>query len=372
MKKFLPVLLVLCIMVLGGTVMQNTVIAPSDPKATAETKNLYSNMQHLQGSGVIFGHHDDTAYGVGWVFKDSSDVKATAGSYPGLYGWDVAKMEHDSVNDINGVPFKMQQQMIKDAYERGGINTICWHADNPVNGKNAWDTTQNTVKDILPGGPANDQYKDYLKHIASYLKSLKGNNGEAIPVLFRPFHELTGGWFWWGNKTSSSEEFISLWRYTIDFLRKKQKLHNLLIVYSTADFKSQAEFLERYPGDDYVDFMGFDIYCTNSVSDYAANLDRQLNLLQGVAQLHQKPMCIAETGYQGIPAANWWTKTLLPELARYNQLSYVMMWRNANTGHYFVPYPGQASAADFARFAKSPSLIFQNRLTPLNIYGKQQ
>lgn len=342
----------------------------SDTKATKETRALYSNLQKVQGKGVIFGHHDDTAYGIGWALKDSSDVKAVAGTYPALYGWDVAKMEHDSTNDINGVPFETQRKLIQEAYQRGGINTICWHMDNPVNGQNAWDTTQNSVKNILPGGPNNEEYKDYLKHVARYLKTLKGKDGEAIPVLFRPFHELTGDWFWWGAKTTTPQDFIALWQYTIDFLRKKQKLHHLVIVYSTADFNSEQEFLERYPGDGYVDVMGFDLYCTKNVDQYTDRLHKQLGILQTVADAHHKLMSIPETGYQSIPDANWWTNVLLPQLIKFSKLSYIMAWRNATKEHFFAPYPGQVSAADFVRFSQNPNIIFQNRITPLNIYGK--
>src|ERR1700761_6886852 len=204
--------------------------SPGDNNATAETRALYNSMQRLVGAGIMFGHHDDTAYGVNWKFaNDSSDVKSITGSYPAVYGWDLAKIEHDSINDINGVPFDLQKKRVKEAYERGGINTFCWHMDNPANGKSAWDSTQNTIAAIIPGGAGHDAYVEYLDKAAKYLSELKGKNGEPIPILFRPFHELTGGWFWWGKSNSTPEDFITLWRFTIDYLRNKKKLHNLLI-----------------------------------------------------------------------------------------------------------------------------------------------
>ncbi|WP_183557159.1 glycoside hydrolase family 26 protein [Mucilaginibacter sp. SP1R1] len=344
--------------------------SPSDAKATAETMQLFYSMQRLLGAGVMFGHHDDTAYGVDWRFEpDRSDVKSVTGSYPAIYGWDLAKIEHDSTKDINGIPFKLQKQLVKDVYERGGINTYCWHMDNPANGKTAWDTTQHTVKELIPGGAYHNVYVSWLDKAAAYMADLKGSGGEAIPILFRPFHELTGSWFWWCKNTSTPDEFKTLWQFTVDYLRTKKKLHNLLIVYSVADFDSEEQFLERYPGDSYADFIGFDNYCYKSVPEYQAKLDKRLGILDIVAAKHHKIACLPETGYEAIPMADWWTKVLLPTLAKH-RVSYVLAWRNGRTDHYYVPYPGQTSADDFVKFYNSPQTIFQNRLTPLSVYGK--
>jgi mannan endo-1,4-beta-mannosidase len=344
---------------------------PCDPKATRETRELFKSMQRLMGAGAIFGHHDDTGYGVQWKFADdSSDVKGVTGNYPAMYGWDLAKIEHDSINDINKIPFSLQRRRVREAYQRGGINTFCWHMDNPANGKTAWDTTMHTVADIIPGGASHSVYETYLDRAAKYLGSLKGKDGEAIPILFRPFHELTGTWFWWCKNTSTPAEFKTLWQFTIDYLRNKKKLHNLLIVYSVADFDSEAEFTERYPGDSYADIIGFDNYCRKDIAMFQKNLDERLALLDVIAAKHHKLSCLAETGYLNIPDTGWWTKILLPVLSKY-KTSYVMAWRNAGMEQYFAPYPGQISAGDFKKFADDSHTIFQGRLSPLWIYGKR-
>lgn len=343
---------------------------PCDKLATPETRELYHSLQRIKSAGVLFGHHDDTGYGVGWSYdKDSSDVKGTTGVYPAIYGWDLAKVEHDSTADINGLPFSVQSRRVKEAYERGGINTFSWHMDNPADSLTAWDTTRRTVADIIPGGKFNDAYKQYLNRGAKYLLSLKGNDGQQIPILFRPFHEMTGDWFWWGKNTCTPEEFKKLWQFTIDYLRNTWALHNLVIVYSTADFKSEADFMQRYPGDDYVDFVGVDSYCVKDVNAYKQNLDKQLTMLDTIATHHKKLSCLAETGYSQIPQDDWWTSVLLPVISRHNA-SYVLLWRNADSQQFYVPFPGQASAADFKRFSEDEHLIFQNKLTPLEVYGK--
>lgn len=344
--------------------------APADPLATPETRELYYSMQRLQGAGIMFGHHDDTAYGVSWRYKnDSSDVKSVSGSYPAVYGWDFARIEHDSSKDINGIPYKLQRKLVRQAYERGGINTFCWHMDNPTNGKTAWDTTHDSVKDILPGGFANATYVQWLDKMARYARTLKGADGQAIPILFRPFHELTGNWFWWCRNTCTPEEFKSLWRFTIDYLRNTKKLHNMLIVYSVADFDSKEDFLLRYPGDAYVDFIGFDNYCRDDIGGYAGNLDKRLTIQEQIAREHHKISCLAETGYYNLPTTDWWTKVLLPILAKHPSTSYVLLWRNDSLKQFFVPYPGQQSADDFKQFTQSPGIMMQKRLAPLGVYG---
>lgn len=344
---------------------------PSDKLATKETRELFYSMQRLVPAGSIFGHHDPTAYGVGWKYEaNRSDVKSVTGSYPALYGWDLAKIEHDSTHDINGVPFKLQKKLVREAYDRGGINTYCWHMDNPLNGKTAWDTTKGSVKEILPGGSAHNVYIKYLDRAADYMSDLKGADGEAIPILFRPFHELTGNWFWWCANTSSPEEFKQLWRFTVDYLRDKKNLHNLLLVYSVADFDSEAEFMERYPGNDYADFIGFDNYCRNDVPKFQRKLDERLALIDIIAAKHHKLPCLPEVGYEKVPKADWWTNVLLSTVAKH-KTSYVMAWRNGRPDHYYAPYPGQVSEQDFLKFFNSYKMIFQNRLTPLGVYGRR-
>lgn len=172
----------------------------SHPNPTKETKALYKNLHALSKKYVLFGHQDDLAYGVDWKYQEGrSDVKETAGDYPAVYGWDIGRIEHGSANNIDGVPFEKMKAYIKVGYERGAVITISWHFDNPLTGGSSWDTTRNTVKAILPKGDKHELYKQWLDKAAHFLLSLKGAKGEYIPVLFRPFHELTGRWFWWGS-----------------------------------------------------------------------------------------------------------------------------------------------------------------------------
>lgn len=351
-----------------AAVAQNGAPKPSDPKAKAKVGRLYRNMQRLVPTNIMFGHQDDLAYGVGWKYEEGrSDVKSVTGAYPAVYGWELGHLELDSAKNLDQVPFASIRQYIKTVYKRGGLNTISWHLNNPTNGKSAWDTTR-TVKRILPGGPYHAQYLVYLDRLATYLRSLR-SGFSAVPVVFRPFHEHTGSWFWWGEKNCTADEYKTLWRFTADYLRNTKKVHNLLLAYSTSDFTSKEHYLERYPGDEYVDVMGFDTYCSKDLVKYQTELDRQLALLQQLATEHGKVPALTETGYEQLPSATWWTQTLLPTLSKYN-LSYVLVWRNGRPDHYYAPYPGQLSAEDFKQFYSSPRVLFQDRVSPMNIYRK--
>lgn len=349
---------------------QTSTLVPSDRQATVETRNLYANMYRLEDTGVLLGHHDDLAYGVGWRGDDNrSDVKSVTGQYPAVYGWDLSGIELGHDADINGISLIRQRAFVKEVYARGGINTFCWHLNNPVNGKTAWDTSIHTVGQIFSDKKTGLVYRNYLDQIAVYLSTLKGDKGEAIPLLFRPFHELTGNWFWWGRNTCTPEEFKALWKLTVDYLREKKKLHNLLIVYSTSDFKTSEEFLKRYPGDNYADVLGFDTYCYKDPSTFSVKLAAELDTLKQITALHHKLSAIAEIGYEGLPVADWFTSSLLPVI-RKRSLSYLMFWRNAGTEHFYLPYPGQLSAGDFSAFSQSQDIIFQNKLSGFNVYGR--
>ncbi|WP_419803026.1 glycoside hydrolase family 26 protein [Mucilaginibacter sp.] len=345
-------------------------ILPCDKAATTETQILYSNMQKLAQKSVIFGHQDDLAYGVGWAYQNGrSDVKSVAGAYPGVYGWELGRLELDSARNLDGVPFKNIISYVKTVYGRGGINEFSWHFDDPVTGATAWSTPTTTVNQIIPGGEHHQAYVEYLDKFARFDNQLKGPKGEMIPVIFRPLHEHTGGWFWWGNKECTPEEYIALWRFTVDYLRNTKKLHNLIIGYSAAGYQTEQEYLERYPGDNYVDIIGFDAYMDKDADYFKKDLNNRYQILEKVAASHHKLPALTETGYIMIPDPTWWTKVLLPALKQY-KTAYVLTWRNWKQEHYFAPFPGQASASDFKKFYADPKMIFQNKLHA-SIYTKK-
>ena len=130
------------------------------------------------------------------------------------------------------------------------------------------------------------------------------------------------------------------------------------------DLLMVAKYLERYPGDDIIDVIGFDTYQFDRDA-YIKALDKTLCVLDTVAATHGKVMAVTETGYEGIPDPKWWTGTLMPVLEKHPDIAYVLMWRNARerVTHFYAPYPGQASAADFVEFYKHPKTLFAKEVS---------
>ena len=349
----------------------------ADPFATPLTQKLYSHLYQLKDNYTIFGHQDAMAYGVGWRrVAGKSDIHDVVNDYPGLYGFDIANIELGMSKNIDGVPFKDIRSNIQDAYARGGVSTISWHVGNPLTGKNAWDTTHETVASILPGGAQHQKYILWLDRMAAFLQSFKTTDGNFIPVLFRPFHELTGTWFWWGKNNCTPEQFIKLWNFTQDYLIKTKNIHHLIYVYNTADFDDTQSFLQRYPGGNRIDILSFDRYQYEGLGGRASFLqvmNKQLDILTKIAADQNKIAAIAETGYEAIPDPQWWTATLYPLLQKY-PVSHVLVWRNAGymkstkKMHYYAPYPGQASEANFKLFYTYPKMLFEKQLATKNIY----
>lgn len=352
-----------------------------DTMRSAETKALYKNLGYwYTQQKVLIGHQDDLAYGVNWQYEPGrSDFKEVTGAYPAVYGWELGNLELDSSSNLDKVPFPFMKKSIIKAFEQGSIVTLSWHANNPLTAKSAWDPTAGTVASVLPGGSRHQLFLVWLNKIADFIGSLATSDGKAVPVLFRPWHELTGNWFWWCQNVCTPQEFQQLWAITVNELQYKRGLKNIIWVYNTAEFSSPAHFLERYPQSSAVDIVSFDNYqydnagIGSGTARYAKDNAQRLQQLRSIADSLGKLPAFAETGYEAIPQANWFTQTLLP-LLQTHPVSYVVLWRNAgkmpDTGkmHFYAPYKNHPSAKDFRHFFKASNIVFGNKLSYATTY----
>lgn len=348
---------------------------------TQRTENLLFSLKKLSAQGkFMFGHHDDTVYGVGWAGDSArSDVKSVCGDYPALLGFDLGCIETGSLKNLDGVDFDRIRQEIIDQYERGGVTSLSWHCYNPLSDRQSWvvdsllDLESKTVASILTAGETHDKFVAWLDRVADFINSLETANGVKVPIIFRPWHEHTGSWFWWGQNNCTTDDFKALWCLTVDRLRK-QGVINALYAYSTGTEADgdPNKYMERYPGDDYIDLIGLDFYCSASASEeeararYINSGQKHVSMICQLAKDHGKVAAVTETGYEGIKTPDWWTKTLLPAIAQF-PISYLLVWRNAHDkeGHFYAPYPNHPSTPDFVKFYEDDRTVFAGDLNKL-------
>ena len=345
-----------------------------DKDASPLTVRLFENLKSVSSDRIMFGHQDGLAYGVEWEkwHQKKSDVKDVCGNYPAVFGWELSKLGQRPYN-IDTVNFKHIQDWMKEVYKMGALNTVSWHMDNFVNGKSSWDVGDQVVTTLLPAGENHEAYKAKLDLFADYMNEIKVGFlfKKKVPFVFRPFHEHTGGWFWWGAKWCSAEDYKSLWRFTVEYLRDVKGMHQVIWAYSPDVVRDTNHYLEYYPGDDYVDILGLDDYHDVGLHGNIEDLTRRLKLVVELAEERGKIAALTETGFEAIPMENWWTEKLLDALKddpAIQKLSWIMVWRNDRKDHHYAPYPGHISANNFVEFSQDPLMLFQNELP--NLYKK--
>ena len=347
---------------------------PIDRDATRETKALFKSLKKLSRKHTLFGHQHATEYGRGWYNEpDRSDVKSVTGSHPAVIGVDFSGFSGRPPEVVERSKENLRKN-VTDTYNRGGVTTIAWHFSNPVSrGGFYWVDSLSlpAVKYIVPGGDAHSKYKEILRGIGEWAHSIRGEHGELVPVIFRPYHEFDGGWFWWGAPHCTPQEFRDLWRFTVSYLRDSLDVHNFLYAFSPDNkFLTEEKFLERYPGDEWVDMVGMDNY-----GDMGRNgrysLDTaalKLRIVSDYARKAGKLAAFTETGLESIPNPTWWTESLLKVMKQPGvQLAYVLVWRNdaRSETHYYAPHPGHPSVPDFLKFYNDPYTLFENDLRDL-------
>lgn len=321
--------------------------------------HLISTLQTASEEGRFFyGHQDALMYGHNWKLEadetayDRSDVFEVCGEYAAILGYDLGEIELGGDKNLDGNSFEQMYQAAVKHHERGGILTFSWHPRNPLTGGDAWDVSSDqVVKSILPGGEKHEMYMGWLKIAADYLSRFD------FPIIFRPLHENSGSWFWWGAGLCTPEQYIQLWQMIYNYFVIERGLNNLVWAYSPNGILNASQYMLTYPGDEYVDIMGFDYYCRSA--EFINDMRSQMETLLPLCQEHGKILAVSETGYEGIPDADWWTNQLLPACEGF-PIAYVLTWRNAwdQETHFFGPWKGAECETDFVEFYNSDKTIF--------------
>ncbi len=338
-------------------------------RTDSPSRQLYSRLSaHVAAGEKLYGHQDDLSYGHAWVVTDwendpleRSDVKEVTGHYPAVVGFDLGGIEHADSCNLDGVPFGLMRKAAVTHAGRGGIVTLSWHPRNPLTGGDAWDVSSDeVVRSVLEGGPLHEEFLVWLDRAAEFIASL----GD-VPVIFRPWHENLGSWFWWGGKLCSEEEYKALFRLTWSRLTQEKGLENILWCYSPNGPISADDYLSRYPGDEIVDILGTDIYeyvgpdgLEEAGSRYVSQVRDMLAVLESIASEHGKLMCLSETGLEGILDSGWWCDRLYSAVEGF-PVSYMLTWRNAHDkpGHFYAPWKGSGNEEDFIRFTEKKDIV---------------
>ncbi|MFM7173945.1 MAG: glycosyl hydrolase, partial [Caldilinea sp.] len=297
---------------------------PANPNASPATRQLLAYLQAQSDTcAVISGQN----IGSGWLLYDHYDqlvdgLQRATGRWPALVGMDYYDYDDDHTDYAESHPPLIEH------WNAGGLVTLSWSSPNPWTGGDAWDTRSADLTELLdPSTTAYQAWRTQLDAIADALADLRD---AGVVVLWRPLHEMSGDWFWWGTSAhpGNPAPYQALWRQMFDYFTDTRGLDNLLWVYSaTGDEPGgtipAADFY--YPGNAYVDVVGQSVYSGSLDQFHIYSYDRLLTL--------GKPVALAEFG----PGLTWMEPQdgdydyliLLDRLRnRYPQTVYWLSWND--------------------------------------------
>lgn len=218
--------------------------------ATDEAKRLMSYLADNYGENILSGQYCDT----GQFGKEFAIIKKETGKFPAVLGLDLieytpSRVENGSTSNATDLAIQF--------WENGGIVTFCWHWNAPTkyltgqwySGFYEEYTNINLAK--IMNGQDEEGYELLLQDIDAIAQQLLILQEAGVPILWRPLHEASGGWFWWGD--SGADAYKQLYVLLYEKLTNEYGLNNLIWVWNGQD-------AEWYPGDDYVDIIGEDLY----------------------------------------------------------------------------------------------------------------
>ncbi len=236
---------------------------PVDPKASPNAHILYDYLRENYGKNVLTGQ---TLSGGAdrWNKDDLQAIWDVTGKAPAIVGVDMMDA-CGTRKHLYGAQSNDPQRGI-DYFHHGGLVTMAWHWNAPMHltpekAEHPWNkgfytySSSFSLKEAL-ADKESPEFKAIIADIEDACEVLRPYKEQDIPILWRPLHEASGGWFWWG--ATGPEACIELWRIMFDIMVNKHEMHNLLWIWN-------GQHPDWYPGDDVVDIIGEDIYAGNHV-----------------------------------------------------------------------------------------------------------
>jgi mannan endo-1,4-beta-mannosidase len=231
---------------------------PVNENATPEARQLLQYLYEIQGEHILSGQHDYNNS----LTKYTERVHEMTGKRPAVWGSDF--INHESRDRGEAI---VQEAIRK--HENGAIITLMWHAGRPTD-EPPYPWTESIQGEVTveewdslttPGTAIHERWKEQVDGVAEHLQTLQEAD---VPVLWRPYHEMNGGWFWWGHKMGD-DGFVQLWRMLYDRLVNHHELNNLLWVWNAnapRDIPNDRAhpYEYYYPGHQTVDILAADVY----------------------------------------------------------------------------------------------------------------
>lgn len=387
-----------------------------DPNATAETQDLFVRLRTLAATQLLVGHEKATGSGVFMVRPDGtvnwrtdgikSDIRTICGAGPAVLGIDVANVVGDwwnGASNFDALVTTAQNKMRRDAqlqHGRGGIITMAWHMDNPITGGNYGHGPRELWRILPPEkcpevlrqfpnlvgcGSHHDKFKAKVDVAAEWFNTVVDENGVPIPIVFRLFHENSGGWFWWGASRNPNPQyravFRGVWSWMVDYMTDTWDVHNLLYAISPNGGGkwhplTRQLYLDYGPGMDLVDVVGWDFYSgdispVERTSPPTADWQAlpELRMIVELAREHGKIAAVTEIGKGGLqsyPAScDLWSDKLIGPILNdpiASGVAWFLMWTNHPTHTQLGPVPGHCSGdIDFRSVCDLPEVLLEGQ-----------
>jgi mannan endo-1,4-beta-mannosidase len=285
--------------------------APVNPDATVEARALLREIDSISGHATLTGQHNFPNHVSRW----SDRIYDLTGKFPAVFGQDFGFSGGEDKDSVEGRPAMIEE--VKRQYRNGAVIALTWHAVRPTDDEPVTfrDSVQGHLTDfewnelLTPGTEIYSRWVEQTDVIAGYLRQLQA---AGVPVLFRPYHEMNGNWFWWGGRPGEKGS-AALYRQIFDRFVNVYHLNNLVWVWNVNSPSENAGSIPSYyPGPKYVDIVTMDIYGEFKQSFYDDT----------IALAGDKPVALAEVG--AMPA--------LDVLAQQPRWAYFMMWSGVGEG----------------------------------------
>jgi mannan endo-1,4-beta-mannosidase len=273
---------------------------PCNPNASAEVKNLLDYLAELRGRGIVLGQHTQTM-----AQEELKYIFDVTGKYPGLCGFELLayspninyrESSQECLTEVE--ENKNTLEKAREWAQRKGLITFTWHWYSPLYGSDKTFYQKYTPFDarlaLKEGSPEREAFFSDMDVMARLLKPFCE---KKVPILWRPFHEANGDWFWWGNK--GPETARGLWLDMFERYTKVHELNNLIWVWN-------SPVPEGYVGDKFCDVMSRDVYLEEGMhSDYKKEYDELIRITPA-----NKIAALGENG--PIPSLPMLSKTKVP------------------------------------------------------------